>query len=330
MIPNKLMARRYTKMPPGAHWRFDIGYVVRRSHYPRARAVAGKPVTVTAERMLAWLWLPLAAMLVGCQTAATVKLPPSALTSMQSVLVVPMEAPPLEVYPDLLETRMPNVAHDYNMALPVTAEDAVYRNPGGILIAGKVGHGDSVETADLSRNSDASNQAAHWSPTRELSTAAKAQLDAAQIKAELNKQAARLPIATEERNANVGHWRDAVARWYGQNSAAPIDRTEAADAVLEVGIGQYRIFEGQTSLQVLIKLIDAHTGQVLAKTSKKMLSTGDSVPGLLYPEGERFKSLIRNNGARLVAEAIQDIGLTPMRLSKLSEPRLETNAWRWP
>ncbi|MGR8952860.1 MAG: hypothetical protein ACU83V_10665, partial [Gammaproteobacteria bacterium] len=130
----------------------------------------------------------------------------------------------------------------------------------------------------------------------------------------LNPQVARLPIVDKERTAYIGHWRDAVARWYDQNSPASVDRAETADAVLEVGIGQFRIFEGQTSLQVLIKLIDARSGQVLAKTSKKTLLFDDVTTALLYPEGERFKSLIRENGARLMAEAIQDIGLAPARL----------------
>jgi len=276
------------------------------------------------------LWL-LPALIAGCQTAATldtVKLPSAAASAIKTVRIAAIEAPPLEVLPDLLETRMPNVAHEYNMVLPVTSQEAVYRSPGGILVAGKVGHGDSVETVDLSKNGGASAQAGQWTPTLELSSIAQAQLDAAQIQTELSPRTARLPIAAGERNANVGHWRDAVARWYAQNAPASVDRTDAADAVLEIGIGQYRIFEGQTSLQVLIKLIDSHSGQVLAKTGKKTLLTGDTAQALLYPEGERFKVLVRENGARLMAEAMQDIGLAPMRVSQLSEPQAEITVRR--
>jgi hypothetical protein len=268
-----------------------------------------------------WFWL-LPALMAGCQTAPTIKLPSAVVSSIKTVRIVAVEAPPLEVLPDLLETRMPNYAHEYNMTLPSTAEEAVYRSPGGILIAGKVGHGDSVEIVDLSEQGDVSAQTNDWTPALELAAAAEAQLNAAQIKSELNRQAALLPIADEKRNANVGHWRDAVARWYGQNTAASPDRPKTADAVLEIGIGRYRIFEGQTSLQVLIKLIDPRSGQVLAKTSNKTLLMGDTaVPALLYPQGEGFKSLIRENGARLMTKAIQDIGLTPMHSLELSEPQ---------
>ncbi|MGJ0484169.1 MAG: hypothetical protein ACR65R_06490 [Methylomicrobium sp.] len=264
-----------------------------------------------------WFWL-LPALMAGCQTAPTVKLPNTAVSSIKNVRIVAVEAPPLEVLPDLLETRMPNYAHEYNMALPSTAAEAVYRSPGGILIAGKVGHGDTVEIADLTKKGGTSSQTGHWTPTLELASAAQAQLNAAQIGTELSPQTAPLPLAEDERNANIGHWRDEVARWYGQDTAASFGRTQAADAVLEVGIGRYRIFEGQTSLQVLLKLIDPLSGQVLAKTSKKTLMIGDTaVPALLYPQGEGFKSLIREKGARLITEAMQDIGLTPMRLSVL-------------
>jgi len=259
-------------------------------------------------------FLLLPALITGCQTAATIKLPSAQAEAIKTVRIVPIEAPPLEVLPDLLETRMPNYAHDFNMVLPDTAEDTVYRNPGGILIAGKVGHGDSVETVDFSENGNVSSQAHHWTPTLELSASAQAQLDAAQIKTDLNEQVARLPLADKKRTAYIGHWRDAVARWYDQNAATSVNQEDAADAVLEVGIGRYRIFEGQTSLQVLIKLIDGRSGRVLAKTSRNTLVSGDVTTALLYPEGERFKTLIREKGARLMAEAIQDIGLAPMRL----------------
>jgi hypothetical protein len=268
-----------------------------------------------------WFWL-LPALLTGCQTASTIKLPSTAASSIKTVRIVAVEAPPLEVMPDLLETRMPNYAHEYNMTLPSTAEEAVYRSPGGILIAGKVGHGDSVEIVDLSEQGEESAQTTHWTPALELAATAEAQLNAAQIRTEMNPQAARLPIAASERTAYIGHWQEAVDRWYEQNAATSIEGTKTADAVLEIGIGRYRIFEGQTSLQVLIKLIDPRSGQVLAKTSKKTLLMGDTaVPALLYPQGEGLKSLIRENGARLMAKAMQDIGLTPMHSLELSEPQ---------
>lgn len=272
-----------------------------------------------------WYWLLPALMLAGCQTAPTVRLPGAAASAIKTVRIVAVEAPPLEVLPDPLETRMPNYAHEYNMVLALpgtgTAQEAVYRSPGGILIAGKVGQGDSVEIADLSANGDASALSGYWMPTLELASATEAQLKAAHITADLKPQAARLPIAAGERTAYIGHWREAVDRWYARNAPASLEGAQTADAVLEVGIGRYRIFEGQTSLQVLLKLIDPHTGQVLAKTSKKSLVVGDTVaPALLYPEGEKFKASIRENGGRLIAEAMQDIGLTPVHLSALSTP----------
>jgi len=55
------------------------------------------------------------------------------------------------------------------------------------------------------------------------------------------------------------------------------------DAVLEVGIETYRIFDAQTSLQVLIKLIDPNTRQVIGRVSGKTYSVEDSPQTLLQP-----------------------------------------------
>lgn len=253
-----------------------------------------------------WLWL-LPVLLTGCQTVATIKLPPAAAAAIKTVRIAALEAPPLEVLPDLLDNRMPNVAHDANMALPVMAEEALYLNPGGILTAGKVGYGDSVETA---------GQGAQWTPTQELSAAIQAQLTGVGIDNRLDPQLARLPLAADKRNANVGNWRAAVENWYAQNASST--QAADADAVLEVGIGQYRVFEDQTSLQVMIKLIDSRSGQVLAKSAQKVRLYDASAPALLYPDGSKFKALVREHGARLASAALQDIGLVPLRLSSMT------------
>lgn len=257
-----------------------------------------------------WFWL-LPVLLTGCQTATTtLKLPSSAAATIKTVRIAALEAPPLEVLPDLLDNRMPNIAHDANMALPVMAQQALYLNPGNILIAGMVGYGDSVADADLS---------AQWTPTQDVSAAIQAQLTGARFDIQLDPQVARLPLAAGKRNANVGNWRAAVERWYAQNSAGTPVQATGADAVLEVAIGQYRVFEDQTTLQVLVKLIDTGSGQVLAKAAQKVRLYNVSAPALFYPDGAGFKALVREHGARLAAAALQDIGLTPLHLSGLTQ-----------
>lgn len=127
----------------------------------------------------------------------------------------------------------------------------------------------------------------------------------------------RLPIASGERNANLGNWHNAIEQWYSQNQSS-VDYRESSlenvDAVLEVGIETYRIFDAQTSLQVLIKLIDPNTRQVIGRNSAKTFSVEDSPQTLLNHEAEKFKQLMTEMGAQLVARGFSDLGL-PLKVS---------------
>ena len=89
---------------------------------------------------------------------------------------------------------------------------------------------------------------------------------------------------------------------------------EHVDAVLEVGIETYRIFDVQTSLQVLIKLIDPNTRQVIGRNSAKTFSVEDSPQTLLNHEAEKFKQLMAGMGAQLVARGFSGLGL-PLKVS---------------
>lgn len=278
------------------------------------------------------LGLAMLAILTGC-LADSVRMPVSARPALRTIHVVAVEPPPLEVMPDLLESRMPVYRHYDNMVLPFFPDIAVYRNPGGILIAGKMGQGDSVEEVNFSEIRDRPDKiqnlqtefsfAGVWVPTLELSKEAAMQLHANLIEAIPGEQIVSLPLAMNERNADLVKWRDAVERWYGLNTAAADYRKwniEPADAVLEIGIGQYKIFEGQTSLQLLIKLIASDTGQVIARTRLSTRSFEDSAQALLDHDGARFKGLIREMGKRLMTQGFQKIGLIPKPLPAPSLP----------
>jgi hypothetical protein len=89
---------------------------------------------------------------------------------------------------------------------------------------------------------------------------------------------------------------------------------EHIDAVLEVGIENYRIFDAQTSLQVLIKLIDPKTRQVIGRNSAKTFSVEDSPQTMLSQEAKRFKQLMTEMGAQLVACGFSGLGL-PLKAS---------------
>lgn len=266
-------------------------------------------------------WLAMLFGLAGC-LPETVKLSPAAQSAISSIRVVALESPPLEVMPDLLTRRMPVYRHYHNMVLPFSPEVGLYRNPGGILISGRIGHGDNVTKVNLSNlETDADDT---WTPTRELSAEAVSLLNAAGIDAVEDHRVRRLPWMTPEHRADLVSWRNAVERWYVSDSAELAHRrlagSERSDAVLEVGVGRYKIFDGQVSLEVLVKLIDSRTGVVIARSSATTRALEAPTQALLDHEGERFKTVIREIGTRLLSQGFHEIGLMPKRLSSPSLP----------
>jgi len=273
------------------------------------------------------LFLPVF-LLSGC-LAAPIKPSVNKMNEIRTVLVVPVESPPLEVIPDLIETRFPvyNQYQYQSMPYYVFLEKKIYRNPGGVLIAGLVSKDDSVPVADLHQTSASMEKSAslelaashpeHWTPTFILAQEAVSQLNGDRVKAVLSKHYYRLPIASGDRNANLGNWHDAIGQWYNQSMSSVDYRQpglEHVDAVLEVGIESYRIFDAQTSLQVLIKLIDPNTRQVIGRNSAKTFSVEDSPQTLLNHEAEKFKQLMTEMGAQLVARGFSGLGL-PLKAS---------------
>ncbi|MGZ5050503.1 MAG: hypothetical protein ACXWF8_05520 [Methylobacter sp.] len=280
---------------------------------------------MTRDKLIIW-WikkgtlLTLLSLLASC-LAAPVKLSTQTMAGIRTILVVPVESPPLEVIPDLIENRFPVYGQYQYQEMPryEYLREGIYKSPGDVLIAGLVSNDDIVPVINLSRPPAATGKTAglepvpsladNWAPTFILAQRVVSQLNG---KATLSNYYYRLPIASRDRNANLGNWHRVIERWYGQNGSAVDYRQlglEQADAVLEVGIRSYRIFEGQTSLQVLIKLIDSNTRQVIGRTSARTFSAEDSPQGLLANDATKFKRLVADMGAQLTAECLNELGL---------------------
>lgn len=268
-------------------------------------------------------------LLNGCP-AAPIKPSANKIDQIHTMLVVPVEPPPLEVIPDPIENRFPvyNQFQYQSMPPPIYLEKTIYKNPGGVLVAGLVSKDDTMSIADdihlapaamekIASLEPTASLSENWMPTFILAQEAVSQLNGERIKAILSRHYYRLPIATGDRNANLDNWRSAVEQWYDQNISSVDYRQhdlEQVDAVLEVGIQTYSIFNAQTSLQVLLKLIDPNTRQVIGRISAKTLSVEDSPESLLNDEAERFKWLVADMGTQLVSEGLSGLGL-PLKLS---------------
>lgn len=262
--------------------------------------------------------------LTGC-LAEPIKPSTAKLHEIRSLLVVPVEAPPLEITPDPVESRNPVYGQFAYRTMPVSTllENAVYRNPGGVLIAGLISKEDTMPlvdfhpTPDPARLEPIASLQDNWSPTLVLAQEAVSQLKTHQVDAVISGRYRPLPIAKEDRNANPGNWNDAIGQWYSQDLSFVDYRQpglEHVDAVLEVAIGNYRIFNVQTSLQVLVKLIDPNTRQVIGRISEKTYSVEDSPQTLLNHQAEKLKRLVALMGAQLITQDLAGLGL-PLKVS---------------
>lgn len=253
--------------------------------------------------------------LYGCMSTPS-KLPDTARTQIKKLKLVAMEVPPLEIAPDLLETRMPVYAHYDNMVLPVAAETKLYRLPGNLLISGLVGEGDPVALVEPADLAGLDPQSSAWRPSSVLSQESVIQLNAGQVRTIVDRRLGRLPLTQGERDADVVRWHDAVEQWYERDKCggdAGRLAADSVDAILEVGIGQYKIYAGQLSIQLFIKLIDPKSARVIARTVEKSTAYEAPVETLLANGGAKFKMLFRQRTARLLAQGFQTVGLTAIK-----------------
>lgn len=258
---------------------------------------------------LSSLCLLLACLLTGCW-AADIKPASQDPAKLQSLLLVPLESPPLEVIPDPLTQRMPAYGHYDNMAMPVALTSKRYRNAGGVIIAGLLS-ADDEQNHPLDAPMMTADSAAElvWNPVQMVAELAQTQFESRNIDARLNRAPYPLPMADNHRNANLQHWRRATQDWYAQEQS-PMDYRQLGDfdGVLEIGIGNYRIFEGQTSLQILLKLIDPITGRVIARTRTEDFNVDDAALASLQTDSQAFKRRIAALGEQLLPQALENLG----------------------
>lgn len=263
--------------------------------------------------------IPLYLLLSGCFAPPII--PTDAeLQHISTLLIVPVEAPPLEIIPDPIYDRLPVYRHYNNMSLSIPQlPEKTYQNPGGVVIVGRVDPGEPYQEVKrvvdpkLGASLDPLGPAGQsWMPTRVLSQNAVSQLNEAKVNAILSERFYRLPITNDHPLVSMKGWHDAIMDWYGLNQAT-VDYHQpgnnSIDAVVEIAIGNYRVFESQTSLQVFVKLIDLKTGRVLARSREHGYVVGNEALSLFHSDSEPFKQLITDLGIGLLRDGFRNIGL---------------------
>jgi len=260
------------------------------------------------------LIIALAFLVSGCW-APGIKPPISDISKLNTILIVPVESPPLEITPDPIEDRIPAYRNYHNMAIDFPVEEKLYKTSGDVLVAGLVIQSDDADEVSIQdkfvrpslANQDGAGQT--WTPTLVLAQQALTQLTRRNIKSILSRYYYGLPMDDADRNAQLSHWHDATLAWYGQNTAtADYQSYTGIDAVLELGLGSYRIFAGQTSVQVLMKLIDPRTGQVIARTRVKAYTTENVGETTLNRDSETFKQRIAQMSSQLLKQGLHEFG----------------------
>jgi len=264
-------------------------------------------------RLINLSFIVASAFLVNGCWAPTIRPPISEIAKFNSILIVPVESPPLEISPDPIEDRIPAYAHYRNMAIDFPLQQKIYKTSGDVVVAGLVSQSDDAEEVAIQdepvQPRPAIGSAPSWTPTLDLAQQALTQLTQHSIKSILSRYYYCLPMDNADRNAQLSHWHDATLTWYGQNTATADYRPYAGiDAVLELGLGSYRIFAGQMSLQVLMKLVDPRTGQVLARTRVKAYTTENVGETTLNRDSEAFKQRIAQISSQLLKQGLHEFG----------------------
>jgi len=245
-------------------------------------------------------------ILVGLSGCLGPQIQPStpSVSQIKTVLVLPIEAPPLEVTPDLLLTQQPSLAMlSETIPLDSVLDRKVYRGPGGVLIAGWV---DGTPAGSFY------NGKTPWMPTMVLAQRIASQLSSdGGIKAVASERYYKLPLANEARTTHLENWRYPIRQWYNQATAS-IDYSQfgadPVDAVLELGLGGYSLWEEQVGLQVLMKLVDPYTKQVMGKTRSETYRALGQPQALLSGDGEKFKEFVTEMGTELTADGLRYFG----------------------
>ena len=121
-------------------------------------------------------------------------------------------------------------------------------------------------------------------------------------------------ITNRERTVLLENWMAPMRDWYNQDFS-PFDyrayRDQDVDAVLEVGLLNYSLYRDHMILQVMLRLADPGTGQILGRERQTDLKRIERPDSLFEENGKLFKDLFAETGGKLVATGLINIGLQP-------------------
>lgn len=254
----------------------------------------------------------------GCMSTP-IKTSAETVREIRKIVVVPMEAPPLEVAPLALNGNFPG-ANKYLVFAP----DPTMILAGGMVVAMVFGIvmlvelpaaiREAAKIADSLESVFGSGEA--WIPTAVLAQEATRRIGSGgRHEVVMERALLKYPgITNRERTVLLENWMAPMRDWYSQDSS-PFDyrayKDRDIDAVLEVGLLNYSLYRDHMILQVMLRLVDPGTGRVLGRARQTDLARIERPDSLFEENGRLFKDLFAEMGGKLVAAALITIGLQP-------------------
>jgi len=264
----------------------------------------------------------LAPLLSGCLTSQQA-VPRILASTLRTLVVVPVESPPLLVHPESEADRaamravgLSAPAHGVAfvpLRTPIPALNAVNAVVGGVSQI-------TSQTASLAPGGKGSlilakAPAPPWMMTEDLAaTAARLLQSSANRSVSVIEGYAQLQISDRSLNYIMENWYAPVRRWYNSD-VSELDYsqppTTQADAVLEIGMLNYEYALNHLLVTVMVKVVDPKTGKIIARANKHSNRGGGSLAEMLQNQGQPLRDLVVSDTEALLGKCLQDVGLMP-------------------
>jgi len=250
----------------------------------------------------------------GC-VAASLTPSPTRLVPVDYIAIVPVESPPL-LAPSLgTQSVIGSRVIPVLVALPGGA-----LQPGGELLASVGGIITIIQIAVAGRPTgeprsleDVLADPTTWLPTRALADEAAAQLRrGCSCTVATTETYLRLPVGDRAATWHMENWYKPIRAWYAEDHAGRrYAQSPASDHVLilETGLLNYEWEGSRLIVQVLMKLVDPRTGQVIGRVRKGAGRKVGPVEKVLADGVAPLKDIFADMTRPLVAAALQDLGL---------------------
>lgn len=257
------------------------------------------------------------ALLSGCMNAS-IKTSAETVRGIRKIAVVPMEGPPLEVAPSFTSGNLASTS-----SYLVLAPEGTIRTGAmvGVLVSGIFMlielPAAARESAKVAESLDSMFESGNaWIPTVVLAQEVTARIaSGGKHQVVMERALRKYPgITNRERTVLLENWMAPMRDWYNQDFS-PFDyrayRDQDVDAVLEVGLLNYSLYRDHMILQVMLRLVDPGTGQILGRERQTDLTRIERPDSLFEENGKLFKDLFAETGGKLLAAGLIKIGLQP-------------------